>query len=95
MMISAASSPTFFQNFVNTFFKQIVRVRTFLWILFAVHDRMIHALEYLLRIDFFILIPYDWLEEAGRIAGMTCRTYLIDFASRVSLSQSMVRDLTY
>ena len=50
--------------------------------LFAIHDRMIHALEYLLRIDFFILIPYDWLEEAGRIAGMTCRTYLIDFCKQ-------------
>ena len=50
--------------------------------LFAIHDRMIHALEYLLRIDFFILIPYDWLEEAGRIAGMTCCSYLIDFCKQ-------------
>ena len=50
--------------------------------LFAIHDRMIHALEYLLRIDFFILTPYDWLEEAGRITGMACCSDLIYFCKQ-------------
>ena len=87
--------PYLFQNLVNALVKKIICIGSLFRMFLAVQNGIVDRLEDLKRVCLVVVCTGDRLEEACRTSGMTGRPYLLNFASSVSLSQSIVKDFTY
>ena len=80
MMISEHSSPTFFENLINTLIKKIICIRAFFRMNFAICDHVVYILENMKRVCVIIILLNQRFKEAAAAASVASCSDLIDFS---------------
>ena len=67
-----------FKNLVDSFFVEIIGIRTFSWIIFSVLYNLKYCIKNLLRILLGIILFSYLVKEAGITSGVTCSANLLN-----------------